>query len=117
MPDNNEIQAEVKRRGSMSRYVLDEPKPPSEVNEIVQCEEGSEPLQDDKFKSNKPKRRKRKGKYVYSMGDRYPGLKIGHAECNMPVFRVPPKMGWLWNIHTPCLRLKVQKANRISMFN
>ncbi|KAK9884144.1 hypothetical protein WA026_005095 [Henosepilachna vigintioctopunctata] len=42
----------------------------------------------------------------------YPGYKIGHRECCVPYFFVPPKMGWLWNIHTPCLNLKPRRGWR-----
>lgn len=53
------------------------------------------------------KSRKWKSKYVYAIGDKYPGIQIGHKECVIPAFNVPPKMGWLWNIHTPCMQLRV----------
>lgn len=49
-----------------------------------------------------------KKKKLQDYGDMtYPGFKIGHRECVMPYFFVPPRMGWLWNIHTPCMNLKV----------
>ncbi|CAH1163676.1 unnamed protein product [Phaedon cochleariae] len=54
--------------------------------------------------------KKKRGKFVYSMGDKYPGVKVGHKECVTPMFNVPPKMGWLWNIHTPILRLKPRRG-------
>ncbi|RZC31919.1 Asparaginase domain containing protein [Asbolus verrucosus] len=57
-------------------------------------------------------RRKRKSKYVYSIGDKYPGVQIGHKECVMPSCNVPKGMGWLWNIHTPCLQLKPRRGWR-----
>lgn len=37
----------------------------------------------------------------------YPGLYVGHRECVTPGRRVPAKMGWMWDIHVPCLGLKV----------
>ncbi|KAL3285597.1 hypothetical protein HHI36_000126 [Cryptolaemus montrouzieri] len=42
----------------------------------------------------------------------YPGYKIGHRECVMPYFFVPKRMGWLWNIHTPCMSLKPRRGWR-----
>lgn len=100
--ENKNYQKELIKRGSMSQYVLNQPTK-SENIETVDNQPEDAPISSKK----NLKKRKRRGKYVYSMGDRYPGMKIGHAECNIPVFRVPPKMGWLWNIHTPCGRLRV----------
>ncbi|CAH1955441.1 unnamed protein product [Acanthoscelides obtectus] len=48
----------------------------------------------------KKKHRKKRSAFVYSVGERYPGVKVGHKECVTPVFNVPPKMGWLWNVGT-----------------
>lgn len=59
---------------------------------------------DRKLKSGGKKKR-RKGKFVYSIGDKYPGVHVGHRDCCLPGYRVPPKMGWLWNI--PCSFMKV----------
>lgn len=42
-------------------------------------------------------KKKVKGKYVYSLGDTYPGMHMGHRECVMKRYLVPPNMGWLWN--------------------
>lgn len=56
---------------------------------------------------NGKKKRKKRSKFVYAIGDKYPGVHIGHRECITPGPKIPAKMGWLWNIHTPCLSLKV----------
>ncbi|XP_030763371.1 uncharacterized protein LOC115887951 isoform X1 [Sitophilus oryzae] len=64
-----------------------------------------------KKKQEVPKRNK-KGKFVYSMGDNYPGTKMGHRECVVPMFNVPPHMGWLWNIFTPIMSLKPRRGWR-----
>ncbi|XP_012055324.1 PREDICTED: uncharacterized protein LOC105618392 [Atta cephalotes] len=40
---------------------------------------------------------KRVMRYVYSIGDVYPGTNYGHKNCIDPRFRVPANMGWLWN--------------------
>ncbi|XP_045479461.1 uncharacterized protein LOC123684295 isoform X2 [Harmonia axyridis] len=73
-------------------------------------------------KSKRPPRRKdplykricaTKKKKIEDYGDmKYPGFKIGHRECVLPYFYVPPRMGWLWNIHTPCLSLKPRRGWR-----
>lgn len=60
-----------------------------------------------KITPKKKRKRKNRGKFVYSMGDSYPGNKVGHKECVTPMFNVPPNMGWLWNIRSPIVRLKV----------
>ncbi|XP_017791933.1 PREDICTED: uncharacterized protein LOC108573952 [Habropoda laboriosa] len=36
-------------------------------------------------------------KYVYFVGDFYPGINYGHRECIDVNLRVPANMGWLWN--------------------
>lgn len=36
-------------------------------------------------------------RYVYSIGDVYPGINYGHKNCLSPRFRIPANMGWLWN--------------------
>lgn len=51
---------------------------------------------------------KRKSPYVYSFGDKWPGVKIGHRECNPPRFRIPQKMGWMWKIQQPYFGCKVK---------
>lgn len=67
--------------------------------------------------SKKKRKRKKRGKFVYSVGDTYPSTKRGHRECVTPVFNVPPNMGWLWNIFTPILSMKVgMKAGRYLVF-
>jgi len=45
-------------------------------------------------------------RYVYSIGDVYPGTNYGHKNCIDPRFRVPANMGWLWNISTTVGKLK-----------
>ncbi|XP_063919180.1 uncharacterized protein LOC135134430 [Zophobas morio] len=65
-----------------------------------------------KISTTKTKKTKKKGKFVYSIGDKYTGVQVGHKECVMPAFNVPPKMGWLWNIWTPCNRLKPRRGWR-----
>lgn len=55
-----------------------------------------------------PIAKKRKGKYVYNIGDDYPGMKIGHRRCVEKSYRVPYNMGWMWHIYSsPCMGLKV----------
>ena len=66
-----------------------------------------ENIQKGLLQSKKKNKRRKKGKFVYSTGDTYPGTKLGHKECVRPVYNVPPQMGWLWNIFTPTLNLKV----------
>lgn len=58
-------------------------------------------------KKSSKKRRKKRSKFVYSMGNQYPGVKVGHKECVTPTFKVPPKMGWLWNIPMEVMSMKV----------
>ncbi|XP_050315862.1 uncharacterized protein LOC126750331 isoform X2 [Anthonomus grandis grandis] len=60
----------------------------------------------------KLRKRKKRGKFVYTMGDTYPGNKLGHKECVTPVFNVPSHMGWLWNVFTPILGLKPRRGWR-----
>lgn len=52
--------------------------------------------------------KKKRSKFVYGIGDDYPGVKIGHRDCVRPGYLVPARMGWLWNIFIPCLRLRVR---------
>lgn len=40
---------------------------------------------------------KRVMRYIYSIGDVYPGTNYGHKNCIDPRMRVPANMGWLWN--------------------
>lgn len=65
------------------------------------------------------KGRKKRSKFVYSMGNQYPGVKVGHKECVTPTFKVPPKMGWLWNIPMEVMNLKVinQSINLANFIN
>lgn len=37
-------------------------------------------------------------RYSYCFGKKYPGIKIGHRECNAGRGLVPKNMGWLWNV-------------------
>nr|CAI5856737.1 unnamed protein product [Callosobruchus analis] len=62
--------------------------------------EGGDAEQSPNSDDKKKKRRKKRSAFVYSVGDRYPGVKVGHKECVTPIFNVPPKMGWLWNVST-----------------
>lgn len=43
---------------------------------------------------------KRVMRYIYSIGNSYPGTNYGHKDCISPRFRVPANMGWLWNTST-----------------
>ncbi|KYN01955.1 PREDICTED: uncharacterized protein LOC108774689 [Cyphomyrmex costatus] len=45
-------------------------------------------------------------RYVYSIGDVYPGTNYGHKNCIDPRFRVPANMGWLWNTSATVGKLK-----------
>ncbi|XP_071643464.1 uncharacterized protein [Temnothorax longispinosus] len=49
---------------------------------------------------------KRVMRYVYSIGDVYPGTNYGHKNCIDPRFRVPANMGWLWNTSATVGKLK-----------
>lgn len=49
---------------------------------------------------------KRVMRYVYSIGDVYPGTNYGHKNCIDPRFRVPANMGWLWNTSKTVGKLK-----------
>jgi len=49
---------------------------------------------------------KRVMRYVYSIGDVYPGVHYGHKNCIDPRFRVPANMGWLWNTTATVGKLK-----------
>ncbi|XP_036150361.1 uncharacterized protein LOC118648163 [Monomorium pharaonis] len=45
-------------------------------------------------------------RYVYSIGDVYPGTNYGHKNCIDPRFKVPANMGWLWNTTATVGKLK-----------
>ncbi|XP_011159741.1 uncharacterized protein LOC105195833 [Solenopsis invicta] len=45
-------------------------------------------------------------RYVYSIGDVYPGTNYGHKNCIDPRFRVPANMGWLWNTSSAVSKFK-----------
>lgn len=49
---------------------------------------------------------KRVMRFIYSMGDVYPGTNYGHKNCIDPRLRVPANMGWLWNTSTTVGKLK-----------
>lgn len=49
---------------------------------------------------------KRVMRYVYSIGDVYPGTTYGHKNCIDLRFRVPANMGWLWNTSATVGKLK-----------
>ncbi|XP_043255151.1 uncharacterized protein LOC122398947 [Colletes gigas] len=40
---------------------------------------------------------KRVMRFVYFVGDHYPGINYGHRDCIDVRMRVPANMGWLWN--------------------
>ncbi|KAH1007871.1 hypothetical protein HUJ04_005051 [Dendroctonus ponderosae] len=81
-------------------------------NPDCEMKESTENKETGLVKHKKKGRRKKRGKFVYSIGDTYPGTKLGHRECVTPVFNVPPHMGWLWNIFTPILSLKPRRGWR-----
>nr|XP_012216538.1 PREDICTED: LOW QUALITY PROTEIN: uncharacterized protein LOC105668656 [Linepithema humile] len=45
-------------------------------------------------------------RYVYSIGEVYPGINYGHKTCLNPRFRIPANMGWLWNTSDMVGKLK-----------
>ncbi|XP_017879807.1 uncharacterized protein LOC108624784 [Ceratina calcarata] len=45
-------------------------------------------------------------KYVYFVGDYYPGTNYGHRNCIEMRMRVPANMGWLWTTTTTAGKLK-----------
>nr|XP_012137420.1 PREDICTED: uncharacterized protein LOC105662069 [Megachile rotundata] len=45
-------------------------------------------------------------RYVYFVGDYYPGIVYGHKDCIQIPMRVPANMGWLWNTMTTAGKLK-----------
>ncbi|XP_011062440.1 PREDICTED: uncharacterized protein LOC105150806 [Acromyrmex echinatior] len=45
-------------------------------------------------------------RYIYSIGDVYPGTNYGHKNCIDPRFRVPANMGWLWNTRASADKFK-----------
>ncbi|XP_020288798.1 uncharacterized protein LOC109857155 [Pseudomyrmex gracilis] len=49
---------------------------------------------------------KRVMRYVYTIGDVYPGIVYGHKNCISPRMRVPSNMGWLWNTGASLGKLK-----------
>lgn len=49
---------------------------------------------------------KRVMRYVYSIGDVYPGVHYGHKNCIDVRMRVPANMGWLWNTTSTLYNLK-----------
>ncbi|XP_029174360.1 uncharacterized protein LOC114942990 [Nylanderia fulva] len=49
---------------------------------------------------------KRVMRFIYSIGDVYPGTNYGHRNCIDPRLRVPANMGWLWNTSTTVGKLK-----------
>ncbi|KAK2576456.1 hypothetical protein KPH14_005787 [Odynerus spinipes] len=49
---------------------------------------------------------KRVMRYVYSIGDVYPGVHYGHKNCIDVRMRVPANMGWLWNSNSTLYNLK-----------
>ncbi|XP_014479699.1 PREDICTED: uncharacterized protein LOC106746992 [Dinoponera quadriceps] len=49
---------------------------------------------------------KRVMRYVYTIGEVYPGISYGHKNCVDPRMRVPANMGWLWNTTDTASKLK-----------
>ena len=49
---------------------------------------------------------KRIMRYVYFVGDYYPGIHFGHRNCIDIPMRVPANMGWLWNTMDTAAKLK-----------
>ncbi|KAG7202675.1 hypothetical protein KM043_009849 [Ampulex compressa] len=49
---------------------------------------------------------KRVMRYIYTIGDVYPGINYGHKNCIDPRLRVPANMGWLWNTSSTADKLK-----------
>lgn len=49
---------------------------------------------------------KRVMRYVYTIGDIYPGVHFGHKNCIEPRIRVPANMGWLWTTTKTAGKLK-----------
>lgn len=45
-------------------------------------------------------------RYVYFVGDFYPGINFGHRDCIDIPMRVPANMGWLWNTMATAGKLK-----------
>ncbi|KAF3427658.1 hypothetical protein E2986_10361 [Frieseomelitta varia] len=45
-------------------------------------------------------------RYVYFVGDYYPGIHFGHRNCIDIPMRVPANMGWLWNTIDTAAKLK-----------
>ncbi|XP_068982388.1 uncharacterized protein Ppi1 [Bombus flavifrons] len=45
-------------------------------------------------------------RYVYFVGDYYPGIHFGHRDCIDIPMRVPANMGWLWNTMDKAGKLK-----------
>ncbi|CAD1480300.1 unnamed protein product [Heterotrigona itama] len=45
-------------------------------------------------------------RYVYFVGDYYPGIHFGHRNCIDIPMRVPANMGWLWNTMDTATKLK-----------
>lgn len=64
------------------------------------------PNGDQKYHRFPIKISKRVMRYVYSIGDVYPGIVYGHKNCISPRMRVPSNMGWLWNTRASLGKLK-----------
>ncbi|KYN22565.1 PREDICTED: uncharacterized protein LOC108759028 [Trachymyrmex cornetzi] len=60
----------------------------------------------DRDRSRPIKVSRRVMRYVYSIGDVYPGTNYGHKNCIDPRFRVPANMGWLWNTRATAGKFK-----------
>lgn len=61
--------------------------------------------------------RKMKNKFVYNVGDFYPGFGRAHQHCVDRGLRVPAKMGWKWNVKHQVGNLKPRKGWRPGALN
>ncbi|XP_023310511.1 uncharacterized protein LOC111691627 [Anoplophora glabripennis] len=80
-----------------------------ENNEVC-GDNGGGKVEQIEMEKNGKKKKKKRSKFVYTMGNQYPGVKVGHKECVTPMFKVPPKMGWLWNIPMEVMNLKPRRG-------
>ncbi|CAG9837930.1 unnamed protein product [Diabrotica balteata] len=85
---------------------------PVQTTTKVSKQAGQSATPKEKPESGTKKKAKKRGRFVYSVGDKYPGVNIGHRECVIPRRNVPSYMGWLWNKHTPILQMKPRRGWR-----
>ncbi|KAF5297081.1 hypothetical protein FQA39_LY02661 [Lamprigera yunnana] len=84
-------------------------------NAGMPCSYSVEPVCSKKTKEKGKKRKS--GKYLYKLGDLYPGVHIGHRECILPGKSVPAKMGWAWNVYDASVGLKPRRGWRPGAIN